>query len=130
MFLTGFSAVFYLEKKHPYGCFDTWFFERIIGSDPVVLEEGLVRGRSIEKVMNVFRRLGIDDYSDVLGYARACYEEFVSEQETDKKKLLGCILENIYGGSMKAITKMPLLEVAYALAVKENDYILLYVLIL
>ncbi|MCD6195306.1 MAG: hypothetical protein J7J82_00770 [Staphylothermus sp.] len=122
--------MFYLEKKHPYGCFDTWFFERIIGSDPVVLEEGLVRGRSIEKVMNVFRRLGIDDYSDVLSYARACYEEFVSEQETDKKKLLGCILENIYGGSMKAITKMPLLEVAYALAVKENDYILLYVLIL
>ena len=100
------------KKKHSYGCFDTWFFRRIIGIDPLALEEELARGRSVEKVKNVFHRLGIDDYSDVLGYARACYEEFVSEQETDKKKLLGCILENMYGGSMKAITKTSLLEIA------------------
>ncbi len=100
------------KKKHSYGCFDTWFFRRIIGINPLALEEELARGRSVEKVKNVFHRLGIDDYSDVLGYARACYEEFVSEQETDKKKLLGCILENMYGGSMKAITKTSLLEIA------------------
>ncbi len=105
------------SKKYPYGCFDTWFFRRIVGADPGVLEESLARGRSIEKLMNVFHRLGINDYNDILGYARACYEEFLGEQETNRKKLLGCVLENVYGGSAKTIVKASLPEVAEALMV-------------